>query len=339
MNQIQISPLVSVLICAYNAEKFISECLDSVIKQTYSNLEVLLVDDGSTDNTADILSHYFSKDSRFRIITNSHNLGLISSLNIGLKEVRGKYIARIDADDIADPHWINTLVKELEGHNEFVAVGAYLRILSLENNGSVLTSFLSHNDILKKPIDHLSICREFPFYCPMNHPGTLIRAQTIKDNNLTFNKDYLHAEDYKFWLDLSRLGVLANYPDALVNYRLHENQISSKYHLRQEESAKKIRIEAVNYYLGYLGSSHFLSIDRDLSYIDIAKIIENIDVIDTNEQKYFHRIIILLLEHFNKYTLKELLCLLNDHKLKRLLTFKLYLKIIKKYIKYILIIK
>ncbi|HFB8748036.1 TPA: glycosyltransferase family 2 protein, partial [Neisseria gonorrhoeae] len=110
-------PLVSVLICAYNVEKYFAQSLSAVVGQTWRNLDILIVDDGSTDGTPAIARHFQEQDGRIRIISNPRNLGFIASLNIGLDELAksgGEYIARTDADDIASPGWIEKIVGEME---------------------------------------------------------------------------------------------------------------------------------------------------------------------------------------------------------------------------------
>ena len=129
-------PLVSVLICAYNAAPYVKESLTAVINQTYRNLEIIVVEDGSTDDTLSILQDFARQDSRIRIVQNEQNMGLISSLNKGLEHVHGKYIARTDADDITEPQWVEKIVSELEKRSDIVAMGAYIRIFSEKGNGS-----------------------------------------------------------------------------------------------------------------------------------------------------------------------------------------------------------
>ncbi|WP_172763684.1 glycosyltransferase family 2 protein, partial [Neisseria gonorrhoeae] len=110
-------PLVSVLICAYNVEKYFAQSLAAVVNQTWRNLDILIVDDGSTDGTLAIARRFQEQDGRIRILAQPRNSGLIPSLNIGLDELAksgGGYIARTDADDIASPGWIEKIVGEME---------------------------------------------------------------------------------------------------------------------------------------------------------------------------------------------------------------------------------
>ncbi|HFA7513108.1 TPA: glycosyltransferase family 2 protein, partial [Neisseria gonorrhoeae] len=159
-------PLVSVLICAYNTEKYFAQSLSAVVGQTWRNLDILIVDDGSTDGTLAIARRFQEQDGRIRIISNPRNLGFIASLNIGLDELAksggGEYIARTDADDIASPGWIEKIVGEMEKDRSIIAMGAWLEVLSEENNKSVLAAIARNGEIWKNPLTHQEIVSAFP---------------------------------------------------------------------------------------------------------------------------------------------------------------------------------
>ena len=126
-------PLVSVLIPCYNCEKYVEKAVTSIIEQSYSNLEILVIDDGSTDNTGSILQELAQKDSRIRYIKNETNLKLIKTLNKGIDLCRGKYIARMDADDISLPTRIVKQVNFLEKHPDIGIVGTYTKNFGANN--------------------------------------------------------------------------------------------------------------------------------------------------------------------------------------------------------------
>ncbi len=224
--------LVSVLICAYNVEKYFAQSLAAVVNQTWRNLEILIVDDGSTDGTLAIAKDFQKRDSRIKILAQAQNSGLIPSLNIGLDELAksgmGEYIARTDADDIAAPDWIEKIVGEMEKDRSIIAMGAWLEVLSEEKDGNRLARHHRHGKIWKKPTRH-------------------------EDGGLRYNTERDWAEDYQFWYDVSKLGRLAYYPEALVKYRLHANQVSSKYSIRQHEIAQGIQKTARNDFLQSMG--------------------------------------------------------------------------------------
>ncbi len=163
-------PLVSVLICAYNVEKYFAQSLAAVVNQTWRNLDILIVDDGSTDGTLAIARRFQEQDGRIRILAQPRNSGLIPSLNIGLDELAksggGKYIARTDADDIAAPDWIEKIVGEMEKDRSIIAMGAWLEVLSEEKNKSVLAAIARNGEIWKNLLTHQEITSAFPFRQP-----------------------------------------------------------------------------------------------------------------------------------------------------------------------------
>lgn len=230
-------PLVSVLIPCYNCEEYVEEAVMSIIKQTYSNLEILVIDDGSTDNTKTILQRLAQKDSRIRYIKNEENLKLIKTLNKGLDLCNGKYIARMDADDISLLTRIEKQVNFLEKHPEIGIVGTYTKNFGVNNK----TWEMDTED---------KYIRTHLFYntC-FAHPSVMIRTSVLRDNHLYYDANYLHAEDYKLWCDIAQYTKLANIPEILLYYRINQNQISNKYSKEQKETAQRIREEYINNFL------------------------------------------------------------------------------------------
>ncbi|HGJ8839452.1 TPA: glycosyltransferase family 2 protein [Neisseria gonorrhoeae] len=325
-------PLVSVLICAYNVEKYFAQSLSAVVGQTWRNLDILIVDDGSTDGTPAIARHFQEQDGRIRIISNPRNLGFIASLNIGLDELAksggGEYIARTDADDIASPGWIEKIVGEMEKDRSIIAMGAWLEVLSEEKDGNRLARHHKHGKIWKKPTRHEDIAAFFPFGNPI-HNNTMIMRRSVIDGGLRYNTGRDWAEDYQFWYDVSKLGRLAYYPEALVKYRFHQDQTSSKYNLQQRRTAWKIKEEiragywkaagiavgadCLNY--GLLKSTAYALYEKALSGQDIGCLR------------------LFLYEYFlslEKYSLTDLLDFLTDRVMRKLFAAPQYRKILKK---------
>uniref|UniRef100_UPI0027E1F3E1 glycosyltransferase n=1 Tax=Neisseria lactamica TaxID=486 RepID=UPI0027E1F3E1 len=240
----------------------------------------------------------------------------------------GEYIARTDADDIAAPGWIEKIVGEMEKDADIVAMGSYLEILAEENNKSVLAAIARNGEIWKNPLTHQEITSAFPFRNPI-HNNTMIMRRSVIDGGLRFNPAYIHAEDYKFWYDVSKLGRLANYPEALVKYRFHQDQTSSKYNLQQRRTAWKIKEEiragywkaagiavgadCLNY--GLLKSTAYALHEKALSGQDIGCLR------------------LFLYEYFlslEKYSLTDLLDFLTDRVMRKLFAAPQYRKILKK---------
>ena len=281
-------PLVSVLICAYNTEAYIEEAVKAVLKQTYSNLEIIIVNDGSTDSTLDILTNLALQDSRIKIINNEYNKGFINSLNIGIQHTNSEYIARTDADDITDKHWIEKIMGQLLSNNDIIAMGSYISILS-ENNSGKIGKHYKTGDIWKTPLTHSEIVEKMLFKNPIHNNTMIVRSKVFKEYNLRFDPNYKHAEDYKFWFEVSKLGKLANYPEVLAYYRLHESQTSSLYNIEQVNTAKKIRREIISYYLKSLEIP--FSINEEISYTMMEEIIKKSKKITIKNKDLFSDLI------------------------------------------------
>lgn len=281
-------PLVSVLICAYNTEAYIEEAVKAVLKQTYSNLEIIIVNDGSTDSTLDILTNLALQDSRIKIINNEYNKGFINSLNMGIQHTNSEYIARTDADDITDKHWIEKIMGQLLSNNDIIAMGSYISILS-ENNSGKIGKHYKTGDIWKTPLTHSEIVEKMLFKNPIHNNTMIVRSKVFKEYNLRFDPNYKHAEDYKFWFEVSKLGKLANYPEVLAYYRLHESQTSSLYNIEQVNTAKKIRREIISYYLKSLEIP--FSINEEISYTMMEEIIKKSKKITIKNKDLFSYII------------------------------------------------
>lgn len=328
-------PLVSVLICAYNAEKYFAQSLAAVVNQTWRNLEILIVDDGSTDGTLAIAKDFQKRDSRIRILAQPRNSGLIPSLNIGLDELAksgmGEYIARTDADDIAVPDWIEKIVGEMEKDRSIIAMGAWLEVLSEEKDGNRLARHHRHGKIWKKPTRHEDIADFFPFGNPI-HNNTMIMRRSVIDGGLRYNTERDWAEDYQFWYDVSKLGRLAYYPEALVKYRLHANQVSSKHSVRQHEIAQGIQKTARNDFLQSMGfKTRFDSLEYSQTKAVAYELLEK----DLPEDD-FERVRHFLYQCFKRTDTPPAGAWLDfaaDGKMRRLFTMRQYFSILRRLIK------
>jgi len=219
---------VSIVLPVYNAEKYLHECLYSIVKQTFSDFELLVIDDGSTDNSIDVIKRY--SDKRIRLIMNQHDF--VGSLNCGLKEANGKYIARMDADDIMFPHRLQTQFDFMESHLEIDVCGSYV-----ESFGDVQT-------IIKRPVKHEDIICSMLLLNPLMHPTVMIRNATLQQSGCLYLKGYPCAEDYKLWTELASKGYkFANIPEPLIHYRISDQQVTRKSQNDMRASSEKIDFE------------------------------------------------------------------------------------------------
>ena len=226
-------PLVSVIIPCYNAEKYVESAVRSIMNQTYKNLEILITDDCSTDKTLEILNRLAIEDSRIQIIKNDKNLKIVKSLNNMIKLAKGKYIARMDADDISMPERIEKQVDFLEANTEIAFCGTNAVYIDYKGR-KIINSNL--------PCKHEDIVFYLKFYNCFSHPSIMISADILKDN--LYSEDFPYCEDYELWCRLIFARNLKgeNLIQSIVKYRVYSEQISStRSRIQKESSAKIIR--------------------------------------------------------------------------------------------------
>ncbi|UEA16880.1 glycosyltransferase family 2 protein [Pasteurella canis] len=320
-------PLVSVLICAYNVDKYIEECIDAILNQTYKKLEIIIVNDGSVDDTLLLLNNFAKRDSRIKIINNEKNIGFIGSLNVGVSHVSGDYVARTDADDVTKPEWIEKILDSMRSNPDIIAMGSYITVLSEDGNGSHLANYYEHNQEWQNPLTHCEIIEEMLFRNPIHNNSMIIRSSAFSKYGLRFDSSYKYAEDYKFWLEVSRLGKLANYPESLVYYRLHNTQTSSVHNIQQNLIAKKIRKIAINYYLQDLGVNYILG-DK-ISFNDLVKIQSELFKLDLLKKEVIIRVLYDCYLSLFESNIKYVFCFLYN-KNNSIFTRKQKIKIIKR---------
>ncbi|MGL4863577.1 MAG: glycosyltransferase [Cetobacterium sp.] len=210
--------LVSVLICVYNEEVcYIKEALESIKNQTYKNLEIIIVFDGYKESIYNYLIQEEKKNNKIKIIKNSENLGLTKSLNIGLMKCTGKYIARMDADDISHEKRIEKQVFFMEKNNNIDILGC--GTISFGEKVLYMSPIEDMNDQEIK-------CNLF-FTSTLCHPSIMIRRESIDKNKLYYDEKFLKTQDYDLWERASLNSNLAFLKDLLLFYRIHKSQITT----------------------------------------------------------------------------------------------------------------
>jgi len=229
--------LISVVMSVYNGEDYLEEAIESILNQTYKNFEFIIIDDGSTDKSLGIIHRYKELDDRI-ILISRENRGLIASLNEGIKKAKGKYIIRMDADDISMPNRFQEQFDFMELNQDVVLCGSFAEKFGIDKG------------IFLVPSSDKEIRETFVVHSPFIHPSVIIRHSTVKENKIIYNDKYLHAEDYKFWLELLKIGKVHNIKKVLLRYRTSQDQISNKYSKEQAYTSQKIRREFIKDYLG-----------------------------------------------------------------------------------------
>jgi len=228
-------PLVSVLMSVYNNEKYILDSIKSIIKQSYKNIEIIIINDCSDDKSRELIRSF--NDSRIKLYDNKKNIGLTKSLNKGIKKCRGKYIARIDADDIMHPKRIEKQVEFMEKKNKVAVLGTALTLID-ENN-----KIIGKRDYPVNKIKRIILRRN-----PLAHPSVMIRKNMLPKKG--YDERLKTAQDYDLWLRINKKNKIANLSEYLLKYRLHEKAIKAKSTFRSHLDTIKIKIKAIKEY-GY----------------------------------------------------------------------------------------
>ncbi|NFF80805.1 glycosyltransferase family 2 protein [Clostridium botulinum] len=257
-------PKISVVMPVYNSSKYLREAIESILKQTYSNFEFIIINEfGSEDGSAEIIKEYANKDDRIIFIQNEKKLGLGASLNKGFKLAKGEYIARMDSDDIAYPKRFIMQVNAMDGNKSIGVCGTYQYHFGEDTRW-----------IHKPPISPEQCRANLLFYCDICHSTVMIRRETFIKNNLFYNNNYL-AEDFELWSRAVAVTDFMNIPKVLGKYRWGDGNISiDKHDALKEESgylvAKQIKqnididIDSDDYYLlGGWTNPYFDEKDKD----------------------------------------------------------------------------
>ena len=210
------NPRVTVLMAIYNGERYLHQAIGSILHQSFTNFEFLIIDDGSTDCSAEIIRSY--KDSRIRLFHNINNLGLVPSLNRGLDLARGEFIARMDADDISHPERLSEQLAFLDNHPHIGLVGTNFILINSEGittSGPILPGFLSDIEIQWKLL----------WENPIAHPSVMFRS-SIAQLCGGYPSDYAYAEDYALWLQMGIETKMAVLAQPLLFLRKHEGNVT-----------------------------------------------------------------------------------------------------------------
>ena len=253
------SPKVSIIMSVYNGEEFLHDSVESILSQTFTDFEFIIIDDKSTDKTSDILKGYSFKDPRIKIITNEKNLGLTKSLNIGIKESSGEYIARMDADDISYPERLQKQFDFMENNLDYGVVGAWAKVI--DNKGNIVDNFEyeeTDKEIKTSLIKWNSII----------HPLVLIRKDILSKVN-GYDESFKYAQDYDLWLRLSKETKFVNLPEYLLYYRISNKSITRSKNKEQALCAMRARWNSIKN--GFYGPLNIVFLIRPLLSVIIPK--------------------------------------------------------------------
>jgi glycosyltransferase involved in cell wall biosynthesis len=224
---------VTVLMPVYNGALFVGEAVESILGQTAGDLELLVVDDGSTDRTAEIVRGY--RDPRIRLVESPANQGIVAALNRGLDLAQGKYVVRMDADDVSLPDRVEKQVRYMDQHPEVGVCGGSVQVFDAKGEEPV--------PVLRERRHEALACR-LVFETVLAHPTVILRGELVR-GGLRYDAGYPHAEDYELWSRAARLTRLAVLPELVLRYRAHPGTVSSLNHRAQRRSTQRIRLREV----------------------------------------------------------------------------------------------
>ncbi|MDQ0492810.1 glycosyltransferase family 2 protein [Paenibacillus brasilensis] len=219
-------PKASVILPVYNNSDFVLEAIHSILVQTYSDFELIIIDDGSTDGSAFLISQI--ADPRVIKIFHDTNRGLVASLNEGLNKATGEYILRMDSDDISTPDRLGVQISFMDQNSLIDVCGA---AFTTSSGGVMKVNPASHDEIKTWLL----------FHCCMCHPTIIMRTSMIHQLGVQYDSNYPHAEDYELWNRLVFQVQMANLPINVLYYRQHNGQVSNQHRAIQDATARRIR--------------------------------------------------------------------------------------------------
>lgn len=232
---------VSVLMPVYNGERYLREAVESILDQTFADFEFVIVDDGSTDNTWQILQGYAANEPRIVLVRNENNIGLARSLNKGLGLARGEYIARMDADDVSLPERLAAQVSLLDEYPQVGVVGCAMQMIDADG---------SPMGIVRHPIAHNFILWTLCFHTSFAHPTVVFRKAVVERVG-GYDDALLANQDRDLWQRLSSVTHFANLPDVFLLYRIHPSSISHIHSDIQARNSAKAGQRMMSGILGY----------------------------------------------------------------------------------------
>jgi glycosyltransferase involved in cell wall biosynthesis len=237
--------MISILLPTYNGSHRIKEAIKSVTDQTYKNWELLVLDDGSTDNTEEIVREFSLKDERVKYIKNDVNLGIQKTLNKGIHESKGECIARIDDDDVwIDKEKLAKQISFLDDHKDYVLIGTGL--IAVNEKGEDIFKHIHPQE--DKDIRNAILNKNL-----FTHSSVLFKKDSaLEVGGYNESKEARHIEDYELWLKLGTIGKFANLPSCSVKLVLRNESISSQNKIEQFKKSLNLIKNFKNQYPHYL---------------------------------------------------------------------------------------
>ncbi|WP_342646842.1 glycosyltransferase family 2 protein [Mucilaginibacter sp. CSA2-8R] len=236
---------------AYNCERYIGGAIESILKQEFTNFEFIVINDGSSDNTASIIKSY--TDPRIRYSENPGNMGIVGTLNRGISMATAPYIARMDADDVSYPERFTLQYQFMESHPEVAVCGAFLKVMDKE-------------EIVRYPEQHDDIFYELLINNVIAHPVVMFRKSIWDKHQLQYQENWFPAEDYMLWVKFAHCGKLHNLQLPLLDYKIHEASISVSKKGLQNQKVTEIKCVHLLDSLKLYNEHNFTILEQALSF-------------------------------------------------------------------------
>ena len=278
----------------YNCENYINEAIESILTQTFSNFELIIIDDASTDSTVKFIKSY--ADKRIVLFEKKTNSGYSESLNFGLTIAKGENIARMDGDDISHKTRFEKQISILDNSKKIVLCGTWMEIL---DSGKLIIFPIEH--------DEINVC--LLKHCCIAHPTVMLRMSFLVEHSLTYNTLMEPAEDYDLWIRMVRKGVFAIIPEKLLKYRMHNQQTSIVKQNIQKQKTFLIKVIHLSTIINISVAKKFYSVQDIINLKSTKKKIAYLNWIlkECEYLKYRNNTILFFeSEHFNSF--------LEDHK-------------------------
>ncbi len=214
------TPRISVLMTVFNGGRFLAESVDSILAQSFADFEFVIVDDGSTDGSVDLLEAYARRDPRIRLFRNSANSGQTACLNQGLDKCRAEWVARQDADDLSDPRRLAAQWRAIRKNPSLILLGV---------NGWVIGEAARSVGMIHTPVADAGIRWSLPFRNPFIHTGVIFRRLHPGGSPVRYDPKFTICQDWELWSRLCEDGPVANLPNRLVAYRHSKNSLSNNF--------------------------------------------------------------------------------------------------------------
>lgn len=226
----------TIILPVYNAERYLKQCIQSIVNQTYKDFELIVVDDASTDSTSQILKEFAKKDSRIQLHRNTANQGVAYTMNKAISFANGQYITIMNADDIMLPERLKLSIKFLKANPNYICTGTQVDLIN--NKDEVV----GHKEF---PTSHEKIYNSMLTINPVQHSSMTINKDLLPEDFTFYNNNYRVSEDLDLLTRLQKYGKLHNLPETLIQYRIHDESLTQTFPRKMFNTAYKIRINAI----------------------------------------------------------------------------------------------